>query len=82
MNINLKESKRLLRWFDIAVECDGLSDADLKLYDKIRENVEDDIDTNDPLVYNPGKKTKNNFTYSEEEESHYDMDEYSTDDKY
>lgn len=86
MNINLKEGKLLLNWFDIAVECDTLNDADLRLYDKIREIVEDDEDENDPLVYTPSKKSKDtddsdDFDY-EEEESLFDMDEYSDEDKY
>jgi len=83
MNLSLKERKLILKWFDIAVECENLSDIDLTLYDKIRETVEEDVDAADPLSYSPRKKSRNNESYSqEEEELHYDMDEYSDEDKY
>jgi len=82
MNITLKESKRLLKWFDVAVECGNLTDADLKLYDKIRENIEEDEDSDDPLIFNPVKKSKDTYTYEEEEEEELDEDDsdYGRDD--
>jgi len=83
MKLELKERRRVLRWFDIAVECGNLCDGDLKLYDKIRETVEDEEDENDPLVFNPRKKVNDeDFNYDEDVESQFDMDEYSNDDKY
>ena len=83
MNLSLKERKLILNWFDIAVECDTLNDADLKLYDKINETVEDDADENDPLVYSPRKRTSNEESFEHgDEEFHFDMDEYSDEDKY
>ena len=83
MNLGLKERRLILNWFDIAVECDTLKDVDLKLYDKLRETVEDEEDTDDPLVYNPKKKNSgDNLGFEEGMESRFDMDEYSNDDKY
>ena len=82
MNLNLKESKLVLRWFDIAMACGNLSDSDLKLYDKITESVEDSVDSNDPLAYNPRKKTTKRESFGYEEEEGFDMDNFSDEDKY
>ena len=80
MNLNLKERKLVLKWFDIAVECEELKDVDLRLYDKIRESVQDDDDANDPLVYNPRKGGQEEDYDDYEEECHYDMDNFSDED--
>jgi len=89
MNLSLKERRIVLNWFDIAVECDTLGDVDLKLYDKIRESVDDDDDDIfDPLAYNPSSKKKSNSNNDDdnfddvEEDFGYDMDEYTDEDKY
>jgi len=83
MNISLKERKLLIKWFDIAVECDTLTDSDLKLYDKISDTIEDDADLNDPLVFTPRKKINQEDSYDYEEDTQYgDMDGYSDEDKY
>jgi len=83
MNLSLKERKLILKWFDVAVECVTLNDADLKLSDKIRDTIEEDQDTNDPLSYSPRKKSRNTEVYEQDnEELRYDMDEYSDEDKY
>jgi len=83
MNLSLKERRLILKWFDIAVECETLNDVDLKLYDKIRDTVEDDLDINDPLAYTSRKKSRNTESYEpEEEDFRYNMDEYSDEDKY
>jgi len=83
MNLGLKERRIVLKWFDIAVECDNLSDEDLRLYDKIRESVEDDEDENDPLVYNPRSKSDSDELFDDsEEEFEYELGEYSDEDKY
>jgi len=85
MNLSIKERKIILNWFDIALECDNLGDSDLRLYDKIRETVQDDEDSDDPLVFNPTQKknsSDDDNDYEEEEEFHYDMDEYSDEDNY
>ena len=68
MNITLKESKLILNWFDIASEIDSLGDADLRLYDKISEFVEDELALEDPLSYNPKKKTKKDSLFEEFED--------------
>jgi len=82
MNVSLKEGKLLLKWFDIAVEGGTLDDKDLKLYDRIRDIVGEDDDDGDPLVYNPRKKVLDDDFDYDSEESHYDMDAYSDEDKY
>ena len=80
VNLVLKERKLIMQWFDIAVECVTLSDQDLKLYDKIRESVEDEEDLNDPLVYNPRKRIDDDDVSSEDDDFYYDLDDYSDDD--
>jgi len=87
MNLGQKERRIVLNWFDVAVECVTLSDEDLKLYDKIRESVEDDADENDPLVYNPSPKKKANVeTFEDEDEDDsefgYFIEEFSDEDDY
>jgi len=72
VNLNLKERKLVLGWFDAAEECLTLSDQDLKLCDMLRESVEDDTASEDPLAYHLEKK-------GTDEESNY-SDEYSYDD--
>lgn len=86
MNLSLKEQRIVLNWFDIAVECGTLGDIDLKLYDKMRESVEDEDDLSDPLVYNPSPKKKSNRNEENfddlEEGSRYGVSEYTGEDKY
>jgi hypothetical protein len=87
MNLSLKERRSVLKWFDLAVECETLSDSDLSLYDKIRESVEEEDDEeveNDPLIYTPRKKAsdENNYDSDEEEEIEFNIDEYADEDSY
>ena len=57
MNLSFKERKLVLKWFDMADEAGTLTDADLKLFDKISEAVdEDDYDSEDPLLYRHKKE--------------------------
>lgn len=90
MNLSLKERKLILKWFDIADEASTLTDADLKVYDKISEAIdEDDFDSEDPLIYRP-KKEKEDDIELDPDDSDSDilddnlrfgnMDEYSEDD--
>ena len=69
MNINLKECKLLLNWFDIAEECSDLDDKDLKLHDKIKDFVDDndDSDNSDPLIFKTNKKKTKVYKDIEEE---------------
>lgn len=72
MNLKIDELKLILKWFDIAEE--SLEDIDLKLYDKIKDCLEDqgidltetEEDEEDELTFFTGKED------GEDEDSDYD----------
>jgi len=80
VNLNIKERKLIIKWFDTAMECSNLSDSDLKLHDKLLESIEEEMISNDPLAY-PAKSVKESSDCSEEDYT-YDMDTFSSDEKY
>ena len=76
---------RLLTIFDISEEAEVLINSLRNSGFIVRDvRVEDDEDMDDPLAYNPkSKKSGDSNNYgNDEEECHYDMDEYTDEDKY
>ena len=73
MNLKVSELKLILCWFDLAEI--NLEDSDLKLYDRIKEYLEDkdmeseDKEDDDDLTYHPPKKKESD-----------DWDNYNDDD--
>lgn len=84
MHLSLKDRKLILKWFDFADEAGSLTDADLKLYDKINDALnEDEYDSEDPLAYRH-KKEKDDTEVCDLDNENFDenirfenMDDYS-----
>jgi hypothetical protein len=67
MNLNEKELRTILKWFDIAQ--DNLEDEDLKLYDKIIDYVDSDLeDEEEEEDFSFEYDDDSDFDYSDEED--------------